>query len=140
MLDVDGDAAAAVAQEIGGESFLVDVGDPDTAPGGGRGRVEWGSSYNNAGVGSFNWLEWDPVEWDRIIRVNLTGVLPASALPHLLAGGGGIDRQYGVVSGTWPAGEGPYAASKAAVALPPGVLEYALHPGERCRRVRSAPP
>lgn len=135
VIDVDGDAAAAVAQEIGGESFAVDVGDPDAL----RRAVDdavtslGGLSilYNNAGIGSFNRLhEWDPDEWDRILRVNLTGVFAGfrAAIPHLLAAGGGSIVSTASISGTRPAaGEGPYAASKAAVAAltASAALEYA---------------
>jgi len=124
VLDLDGDAAELVAKEIDGVGFGVDVGDPDrlrqvvdaaVASLGGLSVL-----YNNAGIGSFNRLEdWDPAEWDRILRVNLTGVFAGfrAAIPHLKAGGGGSIVSTASISGTRPsAGEAPYAASKAAVA------------------------
>jgi meso-butanediol dehydrogenase/(S,S)-butanediol dehydrogenase/diacetyl reductase len=135
VLDLDGDAAEAVAKEIDGLGFTVDVGDPDglrqvvdaaVASLGGLSVL-----YNNAGIGSFNRLEeWDPAEWDRILRVNLTGVFAGfrAAIPHLRAGGGGSIVSTASISGTRPsAGEAPYAASKAAVAAltASAALEYA---------------
>ncbi len=54
--------------------------------------------------------ELDPAEWDRVLRVNLTGVWAGirAAVPHLLAGGGGSIVSTASISGTRPAaGEGP---------------------------------
>src|SRR6202035_5543542 len=82
-------------------------------------------------VGSFSRLhEGDPAEWDRVLRVNLTGVYAGfrAAIPHLLEGGGGSIVSTASIRGTRPAGgEGPYAASKAAVAAltASAALEYA---------------
>jgi meso-butanediol dehydrogenase/(S,S)-butanediol dehydrogenase/diacetyl reductase len=134
VFDVDADSAQAVAAEVGGVAFGVDVGDPealraavDAAVGelGGLSII-----YNNAGTAAFNKLhELDPAEWDRVLRVNLTGVWAGirAAAPHLLAGGGGAIVSTASISGTRPAaGEGPYAASKAAVAAltATAALEY----------------
>ena len=86
--------------------------------------------YNNAGTSAFNRLhECDPAEWERVLRVNLTGVWAGirAAAPHMLAGGGGSIVSTASISGTRPAaGEGPYAASKAAVAAltASAALEY----------------
>jgi NAD(P)-dependent dehydrogenase (short-subunit alcohol dehydrogenase family) len=135
VLDIDGDAAGTVAEEIGGVAFAADVADPD----GLRQAVDAAVAalgglsilYNNAGIGDFNRLhEYDPAVWDRILRVNLTGVFAGfrAAIPHLLAGGGGSIVSTASISGTRPAaGEGPYAASKAAVAAltASAALEYA---------------
>ena len=94
--------------------------------------------YNNAGTSAFNKLhEIDLAEWDRVLRVNLTGVWAGirAAVPHLLAGGGGSIVSTASISGTRPAaGESPYAASKAAVAAltASAALEYGPdHPGQR---------
>jgi len=124
VLDVDGQAAHAVADEIGGVGFAVDVGDPDglrqvvdDAVGalGGLSML-----FNNAGTSAFGRLhEIAPEEWDRVLRVNLTGIYAGfrAAIPHLLAHGGGSIVSTASISGTRPAaGEGPYSASKAAVA------------------------
>jgi NAD(P)-dependent dehydrogenase (short-subunit alcohol dehydrogenase family) len=115
--------------------FATDVGDPD----GLRDVVDAAVAslgglsilYNNAGTSSFSRLhEGKPDEWDRVLRVNLTGVYAGfrAAIPHMLAGGGGSIVSTASISGTRPAaGEGPYAASKAAVAAltASAALEYA---------------
>jgi NAD(P)-dependent dehydrogenase (short-subunit alcohol dehydrogenase family) len=135
VLDINGEAAKMVADEIGGVGFAVDVGEPDALRGVVDAAVEslGGLSilYNNAGIGDFNRLtDWDPAKWDAILRVNLTGVFAGfrAAIPHLLAGGGGAIVSTASISGTRPAaGEAPYAASKAAVAAltASAALEYA---------------
>ncbi len=135
VLDLDGESADTVAREVGGPAYAVDVGDPDAL----RGAVDAAASelgglsiiYNNAGTSTFNRMhEMDPGEWDRVLRVNLTGVWAGirAAAPHLIAGGGGSIVSTASISGTRPAaGEGPYAASKAAVAAltASAALEYA---------------
>ena len=123
VLDRDGDAAKAVAAEIDGVPVVVDVTEPDalvdavataTAAMGGISIL-----YNNAGTGSISPThQWEPQEWDRLIRVNLTGVWAGfrAAVPAMLAGGGGSIVSTASISGTRPAaGEGPYAAAKAGV-------------------------
>ena len=79
--DINGDAVAAVAADIGDAaiSASVDVGDPDdcermtadtVAAFGGVDAV-----YANAGVaGSGRAGDLDIDEWNRVIRINLTGV------------------------------------------------------------------
>jgi NAD(P)-dependent dehydrogenase (short-subunit alcohol dehydrogenase family) len=102
------DAVDAAARELGGFTIM----------------------YNNAGTSAFNRLhEYEPAEWERVLRVNLTGVWAGfrAAVPHLLAAGGGSVVSTASISGTRPAaGEGPYAASKAAVAAltASAALEY----------------
>jgi len=134
VFDVNGEAAEVVAQEIGGIGRAVDVGDVEAV----RVAVDDAAAqlgglsiiYNNAGTSAFNRLhELDPAEWDRVLRVNLTGVWAGirAAAPHMLAGGGGSIVSTASISGTRPAaGEGPYSASKAAVAAltASAALEY----------------
>ena len=134
VLDVNEESAEAVADEIGGIAFGVDVGDPDAM----REAVDAAAAelgglsviYNNAGTSAFGKLhEMDLADWDRVLRVNLTGVWAGirAAVPHLLAGGGGSIVSTASISGTRPAaGESPYAASKAAVAAltASAALEY----------------
>jgi NAD(P)-dependent dehydrogenase (short-subunit alcohol dehydrogenase family) len=134
VLDVDGDAAAAVAGEIGGSAHEADVTDAEglraavDAAAGALGGVT--VLFNNAGAGSMTPLhEWDPGEWDRLVRVNLTGVYLGfrAAVPHLRAAGGGAIVSTASISGIRPAaGEGPYAAAKAGVAAmtASAALEY----------------
>ena len=135
VLDLDGDAAEAVAKEIGGLAYPVDVTDAEEV----KTAVDDAADslgglsllFNNAGVGGLSSLhEYDPAEWDRLVRVNLTGVFHGfrAAVPHLLAGGGGSIVSTASISGTRPAaGEGPYSAAKAGViALTANAaLEYA---------------
>ena len=89
------------------------------------------SSSTTPGPSAFGKLhEMEPAEWERVLRVNLTGVYAGfrAAIPHLLADGGGAIVNTASISGTRPAaGEGPYAASKAAVAAltASAALEYA---------------
>jgi len=135
VLDANGDAARAVADEVGGIAYTVDVTD--------FGAMAWAirdaderlggltTLFNNAGTASLSPLHgYDEAEWDRIVRVNLTGVfhgLKAGA-PLLLANGGGSIVSTSSISGTRPAaGEAPYAAAKAAVAAltATAALEYA---------------
>jgi meso-butanediol dehydrogenase / (S,S)-butanediol dehydrogenase / diacetyl reductase len=135
VLDLQADAAHDVAQEIGGIGFGVDVGDPDAlrhavdAAAGELGGLD--TLFNNAGTSAFGKLhEMEPAEWDRVLRVNLTGVYAGfrAAIPHLLVNGSGAIVSTASISGTRPAaGEGPYAASKAAVAAltATAALEYA---------------
>jgi NAD(P)-dependent dehydrogenase (short-subunit alcohol dehydrogenase family) len=146
VLDLDGDSAATVAKEIEGFGFAADVGDPD----GLRQVIDAAAAelgglsilYNNAGTSAFGRLhEMDPAEWNRVVQVNLTGVWAGfrAAVPHLRAGGGGAIVSTASISGTRPAaGEGPYAASKAAVAaltasaaleLAPDIRVNAVSPG-----------
>ena len=134
VLDVDGDAAAAVAKEVDGSAHVADVTDPE----GLQAAVDAAATalgglnvlYNNAGAGSLAPLaEWAPEEWDRLVRVNLTGVYLGfrAAVPHLRAAGGGAVVSTASISGVRPAaGEGPYAAAKAAVAAltASAALEY----------------
>ena len=95
VLDVNGESAEAVADEIGGTGFNVDVGDPEAM----REAVDAAAAelgglsviYNNAGTSAFGKLhEMELADWDRVLRVNLTGVWAGirAAVPHLLAGGG----------------------------------------------------
>jgi NAD(P)-dependent dehydrogenase (short-subunit alcohol dehydrogenase family) len=134
VLDIDGDSAKEVAAEITGFAYRADVTDPE----GLRAAVDDAASamgglsimYNNAGVGSLTPLaEWEPAEWDRLVRVNLTGVYLGfrAAVPHLRAAGGGSIVSTASISGTRPAaGEAPYSAAKAGVAAitASAALEY----------------
>src|ERR1700677_1968837 len=134
VFDLDRESAEAGAEEIGGIALGVDVGDPDAL----RDAVDSAAAelgglsiiYNTAGTSAFNKLhEIDVAEWDRGLRVNLTGVWAGirAAVPHLLAGGGGSIVSTASISGTRPAaGESPYAARKAAVAAltASAALEY----------------
>ena len=134
VVDIDRESAEAVAADIGGVAFGVDVGEPDAV----QTTVDAAAAalgglliiYNNAGTSAFNRMhELDPAEWERVLRVNLTGVWAGirAAVPHIRAAGGGSIVSTASISGTRPAaGEGPYSASKAAVAAltASAALEY----------------
>jgi NAD(P)-dependent dehydrogenase (short-subunit alcohol dehydrogenase family) len=134
VVDIDGAAAHEVAKEIGGVAWAADVTDAeelrravDDAA-----RTLGGLSIlcNNAGTSSQTPLaDWDPAEWDRLVRVNLTGVFNGmrAGIPHLLASGKGVVVNTASISGVRPAaGEAPYAAAKAGVAAltASAALEY----------------
>ena len=110
VFDVDAPSAEQVAKEIGGVAFGVDVGDPDAM----KAAVDAAASelgglsiiYNNAGTSAFNRLhELDVSEWDRVLRVNLTGVWAGirAAVPHIRAAGGGSIVSTASISGPRPA-------------------------------------
>ncbi len=123
VLDVNGDAAAAVAAEVDGYAFTVDVTDYDAVAAAVDGAAQrlggLTTLFNNAGASNMSTLHgWDPAEWSRIVALNLTGVFHGmkAAVPHILEAGGGAIVSTASISGTRPAaGEAPYAAAKAAV-------------------------
>ena len=134
VVDIDADGARAVADEIGASAHHADVSSPEEL----QAAVEAAAAamgglsvvFNNAGVGNLSPLhEWDPDEWDRLVRVNLTGVFLGfrAAIPLMRASGGGAIVSTSSISGTRPAaGEAPYAAAKAGVAAitASAALEY----------------
>ena len=123
VVDIDAAAAEAVASAIGGNAYRADVADTDAI----HHVVDAATDQfggldilcNNAGTSSQNPLtHWDPLEWDRLVRVNLTGIFYTmrAAIPHLLAAGCASIVNTASISGTRPAaGEAPYAAAKAGV-------------------------
>jgi NAD(P)-dependent dehydrogenase (short-subunit alcohol dehydrogenase family) len=138
VVDVDADQAATVAEEIDGVAYTVDVTDYaalDAACQDAAARFGGLTTlFNNAGSSSMAGVhEWDLAEWDRIVRLNLTGVFHGmrAAVPLMLqtdapAAGRAIVSTSSI-SGTRPAaGEAPYAAAKAAVAAltATAALEY----------------
>lgn len=134
VVDINADAVHEVADELGGTAHVADVGEPEAL----RRAVDAAAEamgglttlFNNAGTGSQSPLhEWTPEEWDRLIRINLTGVYLGfrAAVPHIRAAGGGSIVSTASISGTRPAaGEAPYSAAKAGVAAitASAALEY----------------
>ncbi|HMK99713.1 MAG TPA: SDR family NAD(P)-dependent oxidoreductase [Acidimicrobiales bacterium] len=137
VLDVEKDRAEEVAAEVGGLPLSVDVTDTEAL----KDAVDQATTrlgglslvFANAGWSTMAGIaEWDPAEWDRIVRINLGGVWATmrAAAPHLLAGGGGAIVSTASISGTRPsAGEAPYATAKAGVVAltASAALEYAPH-------------
>lgn len=135
IADLDRDAAERVAAETGGRAVHVDVTDADALRDAVRDAADafGGLSimFNNAGGGLLAPMhEYPPREWDRIVRLNLTGVFNGfrAAAPLIVESGGGSIVSTASISGTRPAaGEGPYAAAKAGVVAmtASAALEYA---------------
>ena len=134
VLDVNGDGAAATGAEVDGRAWTVDVTDADAVE---RTMLEAASwlggltaLFNNAGASTMAPIhEWDVDEWDRIVRLNLSGVFHGLRVgaPLIVESGGGSIVNTSSISGTRPAaGEAPYAAAKAAVAArtATAALEY----------------
>jgi NAD(P)-dependent dehydrogenase (short-subunit alcohol dehydrogenase family) len=135
VVDIDAAAAHDVAAEVRGAAYPVDVTDPDAL----RRAVDDAAGElggldilcNNAGTSSQSPLaDWDPSEWDRLVRVNLTSMFYAmrAAVPHLLRAGSASVVNTASISGLRPAaGEAPYAAAKAGVVAltASAALEYA---------------
>ena len=122
ILDLNQAAAAAVADEVGGVAFAVDVADGAALAETMRAAAEalGGLSllFNNAGIGSMARLHDYPLdEWDRLIRVNLHGVFAClqAAGRHMLAAGRGAVVNISSVSARGSAGRAPYSTTKAAV-------------------------
>jgi NAD(P)-dependent dehydrogenase (short-subunit alcohol dehydrogenase family) len=134
VLDRDGEGARAVASEIAGHAFEVDVRDAEAV----KRAVDGAASalggvailVNNAGVGDLRPLHTvDDRLWHRLIDVNLTGTFHAMAavIPVMLASGGGAIVNNASVSGMSPTrGEAAYSAAKAGVIAltASGALEY----------------
>jgi len=96
--DVDGDAAARVADEIGGLAVQVDVGDSASVESMYRAAAEHFGGidvlYNNAGISpadDASILETELEAWERVQAVNTRGVYLCCkhGIPYLLERGGG---------------------------------------------------
>jgi 2-hydroxycyclohexanecarboxyl-CoA dehydrogenase len=90
--DVDADGAERVAADTGADPVTLDVTDPDSA----RAAVERTGPLdvlvNNAGMDEFGFFtNTDPEMWERVLAVNLKGVLActAAALPGMQSAGYG---------------------------------------------------
>ena len=134
VLDRDGDGARAVAAEVGGVAFEVDVRDGDVVRAAVAGTVEalggLAILVNNAGTGDLRPLHTvDERLWRRLLDVNLTGTYHAmaAAIPVMLEAGGGAIVNNASVSGMAPTrNEAAYSAAKAGVIAltSSGALEY----------------
>jgi NAD(P)-dependent dehydrogenase (short-subunit alcohol dehydrogenase family) len=134
VLDRDGAGARAVAAEVGGRAFEVDVRDGDAVRAAVDETVEALGGLtilvNNAGVGDLRPLHTvDDRLWHRLLDVNLTGTYHAmaAAIPAMLAAGRGAIVNNASVSGMAPTrNEAAYSAAKAGVIAltASGALEY----------------
>jgi meso-butanediol dehydrogenase / (S,S)-butanediol dehydrogenase / diacetyl reductase len=126
VADVDPAGAERVAAEVGGRAAVADVTDPaalerlvaDTVAADGRLDVLWA----NAGIAGVRApCAEQPVEaWERVLRVNLTGVFLSfrAALPPMLAAGRGVLLATASVAGLEAsAGSPAYHTAKAGVVM-----------------------
>ncbi|BBG04820.1 MULTISPECIES: SDR family NAD(P)-dependent oxidoreductase [Pseudonocardia] len=125
VTDVDADTAAGTAAEIGGTAvgIAADVTDPASV----RAMVEQVRAVygridvlvNNAGwdkVGPF--VESDPADWDRIVQINLYGVLHTAhaVVPTMIAQGSGtVVNLASDAARVGSTGEAVYSAAKGGV-------------------------
>ncbi|MEZ5139807.1 MAG: SDR family NAD(P)-dependent oxidoreductase [Acidimicrobiales bacterium] len=146
VLDRDGDAAARVADEVGGRAVACDVRDADAVDVAVREAAEAMGGLtdlvNNAGIGTAKpLLSYTDKEWALLIGVNLTGTFHGirAAAPIMLEAGRGSIVNNASLTGLRPTrGEAPYSAAKAgvlnltaaaAVELAPAVRVNAVAPG-----------
>lgn len=123
VLDRSPDAAHAIAEEIGGHAFAVDVIDPAaTATAVEAAAAAMGGLTDviaNAGMGLNKPLHrYTDAEWRLVVGVNLDGTFHTlrTAIPLLLDNGGGSIVTVASLNATRPLqGEAPYSAAKAAV-------------------------
>ena len=103
VVDIDADTAKQVAAEIDGLAYGVDVTDYDALESACQdAAAQMGgltTLFNNAGSSSMSAVhEWDLAEWERIVRLNLSGVFHgfrrrgAAPARHRRAGRGALDR------------------------------------------------
>jgi NAD(P)-dependent dehydrogenase (short-subunit alcohol dehydrogenase family) len=148
--DIDMDAARSAAQDAGGTALHLDVSDPESVQAGVAftlehlGRLD--ILVNNAGINTLHYrvnVDQFPLsEWDRILRVDLTGLFlmsQAGAAPMLKQGAGRIIN-IASVAGLVPLRlQSAFVAAKAAVVNltramslefgPQGVLVNGIAPG-----------
>jgi NAD(P)-dependent dehydrogenase (short-subunit alcohol dehydrogenase family) len=135
VLDRDGAAATAVAEEVGGVALTVDVADPDATTAAVQAAAEALGGLTdvvaNAGMGRNKPLHrYTDAEWGLVVGVNLNGTFHTlrAAIPLLLDGGGGSIVTVATLNATRPLqGEAPYSAAKAGVVnlTQTAALEYA---------------
>ena len=127
IADSDLDCAQAVAAELGSDAIAVhaDVTNPDDcnamveAARGNFGKLD--VVFANAGIGGekIEFVHMPIEEWDRVISVNLRGMVLTckAAAPALIDAGGGSIVLTGSSTGGWDTirGAGPYMTSKEAV-------------------------
>jgi len=113
----------AIAEEVGGHPFVVDVRDPEAVEAAVEAATEAMGGltglFNNAGTGGMARADKTPPKlWQLAMGVNVTGVANGirAAVPRMLATGRGSIVNTASISGVRPStGEAAYAASKAAV-------------------------
>ncbi|HEY8172189.1 MAG TPA: SDR family NAD(P)-dependent oxidoreductase [Dehalococcoidia bacterium] len=98
---------------------------------------------NNVGIGSAGTVvDIDEQAWDRILRVNVTGMMLAAkhAIPAMIASGGGAIVNISSIAAVRPRGLTPYATSKGAVeALTRGLAADHARDGIRVNCIEPGP-
>jgi 2-hydroxycyclohexanecarboxyl-CoA dehydrogenase len=117
--DVDVEGAERVASEVDGDAVRLDVTDPDSARAAVDGAGGFDVLVNNAGTDEFGFFaDTDPGLWDRVLAVNLKGVLACThaVLPGMQKAGYGrivsIASEAGRVGSK---GSATYSAAKGGV-------------------------
>jgi meso-butanediol dehydrogenase / (S,S)-butanediol dehydrogenase / diacetyl reductase len=124
LADLNADAGAAIAKELGAAFERVDVTDADAVDAlmqhavDRHGRLD--VVFNNAGIGVYGKTpDIDPALWHHVIAVDLHSVFYGcrSAIPRMRAGGGGAIVNTASISGLFgDYGLSAYSAAKGAVA------------------------
>lgn len=135
VLDRSADAATAVAAELDGHAFAVDVADPAATTAAVVAATEAMGGLTdvvaNAGFGLNKALHrYSDEDWRLVVGVNLDGTFHTlrAAIPILLEAGGGNLVTVASLNATRPLqGEAPYSAAKAGVVnlTATAALEYA---------------
>ncbi len=135
VLDRDGEAAGALADEVGGTAHEVDVSDPTATTAAVQAAAAAMGGLTdvvaNAGMGLNKPLHrYSDEEWRLVVGVNLDGTFHTlrAAIPLLLEGGGGSIVTVASLNASRPLqGEAPYSAAKAGVVnlTRTAALEYA---------------
>ncbi len=120
--DIDGDAVAAAAAEIGAVASTVDVADEASVQAAVDALPEAPKLLvNSAGVVRFGpLLDLSPADWDFAVRVNLTGtfVVGRTVARRMARAGGGAIVNLASINGIASApNAGAYTATKAGVAM-----------------------
>lgn len=122
IVDIDPEAAAAIASEVNGQYRIADVGVREqveaaiAAAVDIHGRID--ILFNNAGIGCMGRTpDLDPAVWDNVIAVDLNAVFYAcrAALPHMPKPGGVIVNTASISGLAGDYGFTAYNAAKAAV-------------------------
>ena len=90
--DIDDQSAGEVAGEIGATATGLDVTDPDSASAAVAEHGPFAILVNNAGIDEFGFFtDTDPGQWERVLAVNLVGVLACThaVLPGMQQAGYG---------------------------------------------------